>query len=123
MINSSRFKLGLAIPTLNEAGNIVTLLDGLHDAMSSMPIDYEFIVVDEELLRRSLEFFGTHTDKSWGLVDCASFIVMRDRGITHYEWLCNLEELLDKGEFEFTGLLLRIGNGSGSPVRAIAVLH
>src|SRR5436190_20701905 len=42
----------------------------------------EFIVVDEELLRRSLEFFGTHTDKSWGLVDCASFIVMRDRGIT-----------------------------------------
>src|SRR5947208_6559873 len=48
MINSSRFKLGLAIPTLNEAGNIVTLLDGLHEAMSSMPIDYEFIVVDDD---------------------------------------------------------------------------
>jgi len=48
MINPSRFKLGLAIPTLNEAGNIVTLLDGLHDAMSSMPIDYEFIVVDDD---------------------------------------------------------------------------
>jgi kynurenine formamidase len=49
--------------------------------------------------------------------------VCRDRGITHYEWLCNLEELLGKGEFEFTGLPLRIGNGSGSPVRAIAVLN
>jgi kynurenine formamidase len=48
--------------------------------------------------------------------------VCRDRGITHYEWLCNLEELLGKGEFEFTGLPLRIGNGSGSPVRAVAFL-
>jgi kynurenine formamidase len=46
--------------------------------------------------------------------------VCRDRGITHYEWLCNLEELLGKGEFEFSGLPLRIGNGSGSPVRAVA---
>jgi kynurenine formamidase len=49
--------------------------------------------------------------------------VCRDRGITHYEWLCNLEELLGKGEFEFTGLPLRIGNGSGSPVRAVAFLE
>ena len=29
--------------------------------------------------------------------------VCRDRGITHYEWLCNLEELVGKGEFEFSG--------------------
>src|SRR6266496_5539524 len=48
MIDSSRFKLGLAIPTLNEAGNVGTLLDGLHDAMSSEPIDYELIVVDDD---------------------------------------------------------------------------
>ena len=27
--------------------------------------------------------------------------VCRDRGITHYEWLCNLEGLIGKGEFEF----------------------
>jgi dolichol-phosphate mannosyltransferase len=42
------FKLGLAIPTLNEAGNIGALLGGLHDAMSSVPIDYELIVVDDD---------------------------------------------------------------------------
>ena len=42
----------------------------------------ELIVVDEELLHRSLDFFARHDDKSWGLVDCASFVVMRDRGIT-----------------------------------------
>ena len=48
--------------------------------------------------------------------------VCRDRGITHYEWLCNLEELLGKGEFYFQGLPLKIDKGSGSPVRAIAML-
>ena len=42
----------------------------------------ELVIVDEELLHRSLEFFGQHQDKSWGLVDCASFIVMQERGIT-----------------------------------------
>jgi kynurenine formamidase len=46
----------------------------------------------------------------------------RDRGITHYEWLCNLEALVGKGEFEFSGLPLNICNGSGSPVRAVAML-
>lgn len=49
--------------------------------------------------------------------------VCRDRGITHYEWLVNLEELLGKGEFMFYGPPLRIEQGSGSPVRAWAVLN
>jgi kynurenine formamidase len=48
--------------------------------------------------------------------------VCRDRGITHYEWLVNLEELIGKGEFMFYGPPLKIDNGSGSPVRAWAVL-
>lgn len=42
----------------------------------------ELVDIDETLLNRALEFFGRHQDKSWGLVDCASFIVMQDRGIT-----------------------------------------
>jgi kynurenine formamidase len=48
--------------------------------------------------------------------------VCRDRGIAHYEWLCNLEELVDKGEFHFQGVPLKLHNGSGSPVRALAFL-
>jgi kynurenine formamidase len=48
--------------------------------------------------------------------------VCRDRGMTHYEWLINLEQLVGKGEFEFQGLPLHIGDGSGSPVRAVAFL-
>lgn len=43
-----RPKLGLVIPTLNEAGNIPALLDRLRNAMSEVSIDYEFIVVDDD---------------------------------------------------------------------------
>jgi dolichol-phosphate mannosyltransferase len=48
MSDCSEFKLGLAIPTLNEAGNIGTLLNGLRKAMAQVPIDYEPIVVDDD---------------------------------------------------------------------------
>lgn len=48
--------------------------------------------------------------------------VCRDRGITHYEWLVNLEELVRVGEFTFFGVPLRLDKGTGSPVRAFAVI-
>ena len=48
MSDLPRPKLGLAIPTLNEAGNISVLLDGLHQVMSATPVDYELIVVDDD---------------------------------------------------------------------------
>lgn len=41
-------KLGLAIPTLNEAGNIGALLTGLQKAMLQAPIEYELLVVDDD---------------------------------------------------------------------------
>ena len=41
----------------------------------------ELVFVDSELLRRSLDFFSRHHDKSWGLIDCASFVVMQERSI------------------------------------------
>jgi hypothetical protein len=30
----------------------------------------------------ALDYFARYADKSWGLVDCASFVVMQQRGIT-----------------------------------------
>jgi kynurenine formamidase len=47
----------------------------------------------------------------------------RDRGISHYEWLVNLEQLVGKGEFHFQGIPLKLHRGSGSPVRALAFLE
>lgn len=48
--------------------------------------------------------------------------VCRDRGITHYEWLVNLEELVGKGEFMFYGVPIKLMHGTGGPVRAFAIL-
>lgn len=45
-----------------------------------------------------------------------------ERGITHLESLCNLEALLGRGEFQFIALPLKFREGTGSPVRAVAVL-
>lgn len=47
----------------------------------------------------------------------------RDLKVIHYEWLVNLEELTDKGEFQFYGIPLRLKGGSGSPVHAFAVVE
>lgn len=41
-------KFGLAIPTLNEAGNITLLIERLHASLGSLGIHYELIVVDDD---------------------------------------------------------------------------
>ena len=46
----------------------------------------------------------------------------RDLGIRHWEWLVNLDQLLDAGEIQFFGVPLKFKGGSGSPVRAFAIL-
>ncbi len=46
----------------------------------------------------------------------------RERQVTHIENLCNLDKLIGK-RFTFIGLPLRIRKGTGSPMRAIAILH
>lgn len=40
------------------------------------------INVDRPLIARAIDQYRRYSDKSWGLVDCTSFIVMQDRGIT-----------------------------------------
>jgi kynurenine formamidase len=52
----------------------------------------------------------------------ANHRVCRDRSLTHYEWLCNLETLVGRGEFQFQGLPLKITRGTGGPARAVAFL-
>ena len=49
------------------------------------------------------------------------FITMPDHGGTHIESLCNLETLLGAGAFTFIGLPMKWRDGTGSPIRAVAV--
>lgn len=47
--------------------------------------------------------------------------VCAERHITHMENLCNLDKVVGK-RFTFIGLPLKIRNGTGSPIRAVAIL-
>lgn len=49
-------------------------------------------------------------------------LVCRDMGFTHMECLCHLDQLVGQGRFRFIGFPLKIRGGSGSPIRAVAVL-
>jgi uncharacterized protein len=42
----------------------------------------EVVSLTNDLYRLALNLFKQREDKEWGLVDCISFIVMQDRGIT-----------------------------------------
>jgi len=42
----------------------------------------EMIIVDLELDNTAWELFKRRQDKDWSLVDCASFVVMQQRGIS-----------------------------------------
>ena len=54
--------------------------DVVRQTLNSPIVDV--VPITREVLESSLSLYESHSDKSWGLVDCASFIVMRDRGIT-----------------------------------------
>ena len=49
-------------------------------------------------------------------------MVCRDMGFTHVEGLVNMEALIGKGRFRFIGFPLKIRGGTGSPIRAVAIL-
>ena len=44
--------------------------------------EIEVIEVTPLLFDRGFELYKSHQDKSWGLVDCISFVVMQDVGIS-----------------------------------------
>jgi predicted nucleic acid-binding protein len=75
----------------------ISLLDSIEDDE-----DIEVITPSEELYDRALDVYRKHLDKDWGLTDCLSFVVMRDRGI--------LNSLTADDHFRqagFTALLLK----------------
>ena len=43
--------------------------------------EVEIIPLNTQLFARAFELYRSHLDKSWGLIDCVSFVVMRDFGL------------------------------------------
>jgi predicted nucleic acid-binding protein len=44
--------------------------------------DVEILPLNEDLLDAGVQLFQSRPDKEWGLIDCLSFVVMRERGLT-----------------------------------------
>ena len=44
--------------------------------------EVEVVNLDATLFQKAFELYRTHTDKAWGMTDCVSFVVMRERGVT-----------------------------------------
>ena len=63
MNTSSGLKLGLVIPTLNEAGNMPLLLNRILSALSNTALDYEVIVVDDDSEDGTAEVVRAHAQR------------------------------------------------------------
>lgn len=50
-------------------------------ALEDSPL-VEVVPVSKELLESAFELYRQHDDKDWGLTDCASFVVMHERGLS-----------------------------------------
>ncbi|MDC1441623.1 cyclase family protein [Rhodospirillaceae bacterium] len=50
-------------------------------------------------------------------------IACAQRSVTHMEGLMNLDKLLGQGRFRFIGFPLKIKDGTGSPIRAVAIIE
>ena len=44
--------------------------------------EIEIVRLDESLFNKAFELYKSHADKSWGLVDCISFVVMQEHNIS-----------------------------------------
>ncbi|CAN2042678.1 PIN domain-containing protein [Candidatus Magnetomoraceae bacterium gMMP-15] len=72
---------------LTEIGNALSkplwrklAVDTLNDLRDDE--DVEILPVSPDLFSKALKFYSCRMDKEWGLTDCISFVVMKDRNLT-----------------------------------------
>lgn len=84
-IEAERVRLTTTRPVLLEIGNSLArnrpIAVALLSALEGDP-SVEIISLSEPLYHSALALFAQRGDKTWGLTDCVSFIVMQERGLT-----------------------------------------
>jgi kynurenine formamidase len=83
------------------------------------------VAATEWLAQQGVVHFGIDSMRPGpeGRINALVHRACHELGITHIESLCNLEALLGQGEFQFIGLPLKWRDGTGSPIRAVAVFN
>ena len=91
----------------------------LHD-FPGLNVDSVHWLADKEIIMFGVEAISPAPE---GEANFKAHIACAERGITHMEGLMNLNKLVGKGRFRFIGFPLKIKGGTGSPIRAVAVVE
>lgn len=83
-------EIGSALADLPNRSKAVQMLTGIRSDPG-----VEIVPMSDELYSEALALFTKRPDKEWSLIDCVSFVVMNERGIT--------EALTADGHFEQAG--------------------
>lgn len=70
-------EIGNALSKIRHRSAAIRLLTALENDPS-----VEIVSASDELYRRAFEIYRDRVDKEWGLIDCLSFVVMKDEGLT-----------------------------------------
>ena len=68
-------EIGNALAKRYRAEAVATIEDFLESA------EVTVVRIDMGLFERGFDLYKTHMDKTWGFIDCLSFVVMKERGI------------------------------------------
>lgn len=109
-------------------GDVLLLYTGTYNRLHGTP-DYlsQYPGLDESgsywIAEKQIKIFGVDSPSPDNPISRTypCHMMCRERGIAHYENLANLDRLSGK-RFTFVGFPLRIREGTGSPVRAVALL-
>jgi predicted nucleic acid-binding protein len=71
------FEIGNALSKVRHRAASIRLLTALENDPN-----VEIVSVSDELYRRAFEIYRDRVDKEWGLIDCLSFVVMKDEDLT-----------------------------------------
>jgi predicted nucleic acid-binding protein len=69
-------EVGNALSTSNRTGAVEFIKQCYHTT------NIRVISVDTSLLNRALQLYEDRPDKTWGLTDCISFVVMQEQNLT-----------------------------------------
>jgi kynurenine formamidase len=110
------------------AGDILLLRTGTHDRLAGRAeYAHRYPGLDDSgaewLVEREVKAFGVDAPSPDNPASRTYPVHMmcRERGITHFENLANLEAVVGR-RFTFAAFPLKIRGGTGSPVRAVAIL-
>lgn len=86
-LRENRTKLITTVPIVFEIGNAFSSIrlrsvgGPVIEALSADPL-IDVVPISEYLYTSAIELYRSRQDKNWGLSDCFSFVVMRERGLT-----------------------------------------